>query len=203
MLIDFVYSTVVYHIGTLVLSGGTIQPKTMPPTWHYEYGLFSVSLNPEAWRVLCGASGIIYELSVSDRKFRFVDADKTLEKYADRIKVLALQLGIITEDGENIKGTSLLHLALGIDYPSFMPLPGRTNNEQFLQASLAVLASGDASIDGIWMSDVLGGGMNSERGGIYHLIIPNVQCCVVQAANTNITLDLIIEESDILDIPAP
>lgn len=50
---------------------------------------------------------------------------------------------------------------------SELHLVGRSVEDQVVQAALAVLASADPTIDGLWWTDTLDGEMRTERGGIY------------------------------------
>jgi hypothetical protein len=184
----------VWHIGSPSPSTSTLLPRASVPNWAFEFGMLSVSLDPEAWRSgWAGPSGKIFELCANGRMLRLLDADLTLASYRSDIETAGRREGYIRHGGTGIHATSLLYSCLRLTPNSQLYLKNRPFEDQVLQASLAILASKDPMIDGLWWSDLLGGEMRTERGGIFqHLlsqlnikVVPNVTIIAAPAAAWN------------------
>jgi hypothetical protein len=74
--LPFIEHDAIWHIGELTLPP---EARVAPKNWDYEFGLLSVSLDPEAWRSgWAGAAAEVFELRAPDRPLKFLDADLTL-----------------------------------------------------------------------------------------------------------------------------
>lgn len=168
MQLPFIELDAVWHMGDPTTIGSRPTKRQVTKNWDYEFGLFSVSLEPEVWRAgWAGPEGDTYELRAHDRKLRFVDADRALSQLRASIEAAALRRKFISSHLGDYLPTACLYSFLDLTPCSQLPLEGRPFEDQALQAALAGLAHVDQSIDGLWWSDTLGGAMRSERGGIY------------------------------------
>ena len=177
--LPYVFLDAVWHIGSPTLPGATLQPRAIK-NWDFEFGLLSVSLDPEAWRAgWAGSNGTIFELSATNKKLQFLDADETLASFRPAIVQAGLAGGFIQCPANGIEATDLLYLALNLVSGSQLPLKNRSFEDQLLQAVLAVLASQDPSIDGLWWSDLSAGEIRTARGGIFQHLLPKRNVKVV------------------------
>lgn len=126
---------------------------------------------------------MIYEVT-TDRQLCFVDADLTLTHARAELERAALAEKLVTPNGGQFQPTDKLYACLRLTCGSMLLLTGRSFEDQALQAALAVLislAGADADIDGLWWSDMLRGGMRTERGGIFQHLLPRYHVRVVGA----------------------
>lgn len=183
-ILPFIEISHVYHMGNLLGDNVRFEPRDYDSLWHYEFGLFSVSLEPESWRnQVAGLDAEIFEISVADRDLRFLDADSILTSNREEIKAKGIELKLIEIKDDQIKPTERLYSALQLNYPSFTPLTKRSDEDQYLQASLAIMASQDDNIDGLWWTDTLSGSMRTERGGIFQHKLKKTRQIKVLVAN--------------------
>ena len=171
--LPFVHLDAVYHLGAPLPIGAEFAARG-EKSWDFEFGLLSVSLDPEAWRHgWAGPSGVIYEIT-AERQLCLIDADLTLTNARTELERAALAEQLMTPIGDKLVPTDKLYACLRLTRGSRLTLTGRSFEDQALQAALAVLislADADAEIDGLWWSDMLDGGMRTERGGIFqHLL---------------------------------
>jgi hypothetical protein len=198
--LPFVYPQSVCHIGDPQFLQPRPTERFHTKGWDYEFGLFSVSLDPEAWRLnWAGPGGVICELTVPDRPFRLLDADLALVQHRGAIEQAALRANLIDRPDGALVATSRLYAALRLTEPSQLPLGNRPFADQALQASLAVLAAADPGIDGLWWSDMLDGEMRTVRGGLYQHRLDTFSCAFVQRPSTTGALQTMIEPSAVLD----
>ena len=182
MNLPFIFLDVTWHIGRWSPDGRL--HKRFTKNWDYEFGLLSVSLDPEAWRSgWAGEEGVIYEVAASGRQLCFLDADKTLTYHRNAIEAAAIHAQLIRRDASGIHAAEQLYLALDLAPNSQLHLEGRTFDDQLLQAALAVLASGDGMIDGLWWPDTLNGAMRTQRGGIYQHRLAGLATAIARSAS--------------------
>ena len=168
MKLPFVYLDAVWHLGDPALLGERPVARAGRKNWDYEFGLFSVSLSPEDWREgWAGAGGATYELTAPNRKLCFVEADLVLQSLRDEIANAASRHQLTQSTTGNLIPTDSLYAGLQLVSGSQLDLVGRPFADQVLQAALAVLVANDPAIDGLWWSDLLGGAMRTQRGGIH------------------------------------
>jgi hypothetical protein len=181
--LPLIYLDAVYHLGAPLQVGGNFRPRG-EKLWDFEFGMLSVSLDPEAWRHnWAGPGGVIYEVT-TDRQLCLIDADLTLTHARAELERAALAEELVTPNGGQFQPTDKLYACLRLICGSTLPLTGRSFEDQALQAALAVLislAGADADIDGLWWSDMLGGEMRTERGGIFQHLLHRYQVRVVGA----------------------
>ena len=164
--LPFIFIEATWHIGQPSPDGRL--HKRFEKGWDFEFGLLSVSLDPEAWRSgWAEADGVIYEITASGRPLCFLDADNSLVNHRNKIEAAAVQAHLLRRDESGINATGQLYLALDLTPDTQLHLQTRPFEDQLLQAALAVLASKDEMIDGLWWPDTLNGEMRTERGGIY------------------------------------
>lgn len=200
MKLPFIELDSVWHMGDPATLGSRPTTRVWRKSWDYEFGLFSVSLEPEVWRKgWAGPSGEAYEIRASERLLRFVDADLVLSALRMDIEAAALSLDLIERSSGAYLPTAGLYAALGLADGSQLALTGRSFEDQVLQASLGVLASADQSIDGLWWSDTLCGEMRSERGGIYQQRLSSMSVARGVTVPAFISPVASWSESDILD----
>ncbi|MEO5376036.1 MAG: hypothetical protein H7840_17575 [Alphaproteobacteria bacterium] len=198
--LPFVYLDQVYHIGKLTINSGMVEPRDIEKNWDFEFGLLSVSLEPEKWRQnWAGPDAQIFELRPPCGPFRFIDADQALIQQADEIRRCAINRCLLATNGNILLGTKLLYDKLNLNYPSIINLEKRSNDEQLIQASLAVLARSDQTIHGLWWSDLLSGTMRSARGGIYQSLLSTMNVNMVQQPVMIVSNSAVAESSTILD----
>jgi hypothetical protein len=181
--LPFIYLDAAYHIGAPLPAGEDFVPRG-EKSWDFEFGMLSVSLEPEAWRHgWAGNNGVIYEIS-TDRKLCFIDADLALTHARTELKRAALAEGLVTSTAGGLNPSDLLYACLRLTPKSTLYLTGRSFEDQALQAALAVMisfAEADDEVDGLWWSDMLGGEMRTERGGIFQHLLSNYCINVVSA----------------------
>jgi hypothetical protein len=182
MKLPCIFIDAAWHIGQRSPDGRL--NKRITKNWDYEFGLLSVSLQPEAWR--CGWAGkeaVIYEVTASGRQLCFLDADNSLANHRAAIMDAAIQQDLIRCDSCGIHGTERLYCSLDLTANSELELEGRHFGDQLLQAALAVLASGDKQIDGLWWPDTLNGRFRTERGGVYQHLLCKLAIEIVPCAS--------------------
>jgi len=168
MLLPFIELDAVWHMGDPAIIGPRPSERPFTKNWDYEFGLFSVSLDPEAWREgWAGEQGETYELRARDRLLRFVDADLVLSQRRGALEAAALAQGFLSGPPSDHLPTAALYAFLNVTPGSQLQLAGRSFEDQALQAALGGLGDADQSIDGLWWSDTLCDAMRTERGGIY------------------------------------
>lgn len=200
MLLPFIELDAVWHMGDPAFIGSRPTERPFPKNWDYEFGLFSVSLDPEAWRQgWAGEQGVAYQLRARDRPLRFVDADLALSQRRGALEAAALAQGFVSGSPDGHLPTVALYDFLSVTSGSQLALTGRSFEDQALQAALAGLADADKSIDGLWWSNTLGGAMRSERGGIYQHRLDDMIVTQGGTAPPPVSPAVTWTESDILD----
>lgn len=182
MNLRFIFLDVTWHLGK-PSPDGRVHSRS-EKNWDFELGLLSVSLDPEAWREgWAGDEGVIYQIAASGRQLRFLDADNCLANHRQAIEAAAIQRQLISRDEFGSHATSTLYQALNLTSGSQLQLRSRPFDDQVLQAALAVLASQDITIDGLWWPDKLDGEIRAERGGIYQHRLAGFAMTIVPSAS--------------------
>jgi len=161
-LIPLVTLPCVYHLGELTFTETSTvvgMPHTVTRQWHFEHGLFSVSLDPHHWTR--HRSGEIYELVRADGdELRLIDVDLLLAERSVEVLAAAQAYSFANSDGVlTQRGYSGLGLVDGGEPPE-----GITLKQASLEACAAILANQDPTIDGLWWSS---GVIEIPRGGIF------------------------------------
>ena len=86
--------------------------------------------------------------------------------------------------GNALVETALLYHCLNLTHGTIHVGGVATREAWVLQTCLAVLASGDPSIDGIWFSDLHGQAFPSDSGGIYQNRLSTIGGQSVAVANS-------------------
>lgn len=179
----------VWHIGRHE-TAGRIFRRAVAKNWDFEFGLLSVSLQPEAWRSgWAGDDGVIYEITAPGRRLCLIDADDALTRHADEIESAAIKAGILTCGTDGIEARAGLYHGLGLALETQLHLETRTFEDQLRQAALAILVSGDTSLDGLWWPDLLNGSMRTARGGLYQHRLDRLDMAIVTSAPKDATVD--------------
>jgi hypothetical protein len=126
-MLPFVHLDAVWHIGDPKTLGDVPSRRVAPKNWDYEFGLFSVSLQPELWRAHgAGPGGVVYELRANDRSLKFVDADEALASLRGDIEAAALRWDIFDLSSGAGLPTARLYAGLELTEETQLDLAGRS-----------------------------------------------------------------------------
>ncbi|WP_262030506.1 hypothetical protein [Microvirga sp. Mcv34] len=164
--LPFIFIPEVYHAGNLTIFHERVEPLS-GRNCDFELGLLPVSLDPAEWAARSPLeSPTIYKLT-SDGLLKLLDADWTVANYADRIIRDAVALRVAHISSGQLQGTATLWATLQISQNSMPNGGGKDRETWLLNMCLAVLARGDASIDGVWWTNLHQGAFATQRGGLY------------------------------------